>query len=273
MRISTLLPITLLALIACDRPSGELSAVPVSPAAPATEQAPAAAVHGGAAIAAPTAEGGLGGVVAERIDAAGYTYLRLKTGDGEAWAAVPVTDVAVGAQVTISSPMPMQDFESKTLNRKFERIYFGTLGGPAASPRGAAEAAAAAIPGHPAGVGQAAAADVEIAPGSIEKAEGAGGRTVAELFAQKATLSGQAVSVRGKVVKFTAGVMGTNWIHLRDGSGSAEAKDHDITVTSDGITAVGQVITITGPVVLDKDFGAGYSYDVLIEGAKIAQGP
>jgi hypothetical protein len=105
----------------------------------------------------------------------------------------------------------------------------------------------------------------------VKKAEGASGKTVAELFAQKASLKGQEVAVRGKVVKFTAGVMGRNWIHLRDGSGSREKKDDDVTITTNDAVAVGDVVLVRGTVGLDKDFGAGYVYAVLIEGATVAK--
>ena len=44
-------------------------------------------------------------------------------------------------------------------------------------------------------------------------------RTVAEVYAQRAALKDKTVTVRGKVVKSNAGIMGKNWIHLRDGTG------------------------------------------------------
>jgi hypothetical protein len=105
----------------------------------------------------------------------------------------------------------------------------------------------------------------------VKKAEGTNGRTVAELFSQRAALKGQEVAVRGKVVKFTSGVMGRNWVHLRDGSGSREKKDDDVTITTNDVVAVGDVVLARGTVGLDKDFGAGYVYPVLIEGAKVAR--
>src|SRR5512146_1285533 len=75
----------------------------------------------------------LKGKIVERLDAEPYSYLKLATDKGEVWAAVPKTDKEKGAEVTVSGAMPMQDFESKTLKRKFEVVYFGTLGEPAAA--------------------------------------------------------------------------------------------------------------------------------------------
>ncbi len=99
----------------------------------------------------------------------------------------------------------------------------------------------------------------------IPKAEGEEGRTVAEVHAQKAELSGKPVSVRGKVVKFNAAILGTNWVHLQDGSGSAGSGDNDLTAQIAGTVEVGQVVTIRGTVATDKDFGAGYSYPVIVQ--------
>ncbi len=105
--------------------------------APTPAQAPGAA--GGPVAAAPSS-GGLAGKVLERIDAAPYSYLRIAGPAGEVWAAVPQTAVEKGADVVIENAMPMDGFESKTLNHKFDKIFFGTLGGQG----GAAQAGAPA---------------------------------------------------------------------------------------------------------------------------------
>ena len=109
----------------------------------------------------------------------------------------------------------------------------------------------------------------DVGPIKVAKAEG--GKTVAEIFAQRAALKDKEVAVRGKVVKFTPEVMGKNWIHLRDGSGSREKKDDDITVTTAATAAVGDVILVRGVVKLDRDLGAGYTYSAIIEDAKLSK--
>ncbi len=106
---------------------------------------------------------------------------------------------------------------------------------------------------------------------SVAKAEGAEGRTIAEVFAQRAALKGKTVAIRGKVVKFNAGIMGKNWIHLRDGSGTPEAKDHDVTVTTTDTVAKGDVVVVKGTVAVDRDFGSGYTYALVVEGAKVTK--
>ena len=117
--------------------------------------------------------------------------------------------------------------------------------------------------------GQMAAGPADASAVKVEKAEGKNAKTVAEVWASRAALKGQDVLVRGKVVKVTSGVMGRNWLHVRDGSGSPETKDHDLTVTTDAAVKVGDVVTVAAAVSVDRDFGAGYAYPVILENAKV----
>jgi hypothetical protein len=133
-----------------------------------------------------------------------------------------------------------------------------SMSGPA--PKGSP--AQAAAPGTPKP------ADVKIE--KVPKAAGADARTVAELHAQKTALKEKTVSIRGKVVKFNAQIMGKNWLHLQDGSGDPKAGTHDITVTSADTVKVGDLVTIKGTVRLKKDFGAGYAYEVIVEDARVS---
>ena len=101
----------------------------------------------------------------------------------------------------------------------------------------------------------------------IAKADG--GKTVAELYAEKDQLAGQKVTVRGKVVKTNAGIMNKDWLHVRDGSGEEGKNDLTITTTTTPLPNVGDTVLVTGTVTLDKDFGMGYQYPVLIEDAEV----
>lgn len=203
----------------------------------------------------------LTGTVLEQIAAPPYLYLRLKTAQGEAWAAVSGAAPEKGAEVSIANPILMKKFESTALKRVFDEIYFGELAsaGAAASGSGADPHAAATQP----------AATVEV--GKVEKAAGADARTVAEAWTQKSRLNGKTVTIRGVVVKVTEGVMGKNWIHLQDGSGDAAQKTNDITVTSTDLAAAGETVTVTGTLRTDRDIGAGYVFAVLIEDAKVVK--
>jgi hypothetical protein len=92
---------------------------------------------------------------------------------------------------------------------------------------------------------------------------------VADLFAKKAELAGKPVTVVGNVVKFNANIMGTNWLHVQDGSGAAGT--NDITVTTKDAVAVGDQVKVEGAVAVSRDFGMGYKFDVMIENAKVAK--
>lgn len=98
-------------------------------------------------------------------------------------------------------------------------------------------------------------------------AEDAVVKTVAALNKDKATLAGKLVRVQGKVVKVNNGIMGRNFLHVQDGTG--DQTSNDLTVTSKQTAAVGDQVTVTGRVVLNRDFGAGYAYPLLVEEASI----
>lgn len=227
--------------------------------APSPESTPPAAPRAAQPAAAPAADEGLTGPVLEHLAASPYVYLRIKTSRGEVWAAVPEAKIETGTVVTVVSPMLMTKFASSSLKRTFDEVYFGTLAQEGAAPTAAG--------GNPhAGVGRPA-APVEV--GKVAKATAADARTVAELWDQKASLEGKTVTIHGVVVKANNGVMGKNWIHLQDGSGDAKQGTNDITVTTLEQAAKGETVTIRGTVRTKKDFGAGYTYPVMVEDAKI----
>ena len=203
----------------------------------------------------------LKGEVLEVQDVDSYTYLRLRTKDGETWAAVNKSPVRKGAQVTIEDPMEMSDFTSKALNRTFPTIVFGTLGGAAAG-------SAMGDPGHVHG-DRSAAADVETI--TVARAEGPDARSVADIVGRSAELKDKPVTVRGKVVKVAANILEMNWIHLRDGTGSAKDGTDDILVTTKDEPQVGDIVVAKGTVRTNVDFGAGYAYKVLVDSATVTK--
>ena len=209
-----------------------------------------------AALAAAAPGGDLvqGKVVAVK-NAGGYTYLQLDTAAGKTWAAVYTAPVKVGEAVTIEHSMVMKNFTSKAMGRTFPSIVFGML-----KPTGnaVAQAAPTAAPAAPSGP------VVHVA-----KATGPDARTIGEISAQRAALKGKTVVVRGKVVKFYPQIMGRNWVHLRDGTGSAADESNELLVTTNDVTKVGDIVTVRGVVAVDKDFGAGYAYRVLLEQGKL----
>ena len=209
--------------------------------------------------ASPPASAVIKGTVLEVNDVEAYTFLRLKTKDGETWAAVTRTTVKKGAEVTIENPMLMSNFESKSMKKTFDKIIFGSLAG-----------AGGGVAAAHAGLGIAApAGDVKVGNVKVPKAVGPNARTVAEVITRRDELKDKTVLVRGTVVKFNAEIMDKNWVHLRDGSGSAANNTNDVLVTTKDRAKVGDVVVAKGIVHTDRDLGSGYSYKVLIEEATL----
>lgn len=237
-----------------------LLALAFAPAhAAATAKPPAAAA---------ASAGALTGKVTETMNAASYTYVLIDTGAKKAWAAAPQFAVKVGDTIAIADGMPMFNYQSKSLNRTFDVVYFtGNIsvnGAPAAAPSTAAPvpapSTAALPPGHPA-------MPAKTAPDltGIKRAEN--GQTVEEVIAGKAKFAGKSVAIRGRVVKYNAQILGKNWLHLRDGSGGPGT--NDLTVTTAATVKVGDLVLVTGKLGTDRDFGSGYKYPLIIEDASV----
>lgn len=190
------------------------------------------------------------GKVLEVKNTDSYTYLLLKVDSKDTWVAVGLSTVKVGSTVTVENPMEMKNFESKALKKTFPSIVFGNLagtGGESGKPHGAATVDASSI-------------DVKVA-----KASGPNAQTVADLVNKANALNNKPVEVHAKVVKVNFGIMGKNWVHLRDGSGKGDDGSNDILATTKAEPAVGSTVTAVGTLRTNKDFGSGYAYKVMLE--------
>lgn len=249
--------LTLTPVIArCEQPAA--ASAPATP--PAKESGNMMKMTGGTPDVAKPAEerAPISGKVLQSIKGGGYTYVLLKKkgSDEQVWLAMPAMPIIVGKEMTFGAGLPMHDFQSKALNRTFETIYFSP--GPLAQ-QGKKEAKTSSE-----NKGSAAPGKI-----SVEKATGPNAYRVAELFRDKDKLNKKKVVVRGKVVKVATGIMNRNWIHIQDGSGSAKKGTNDLVVTSDSLPAEGEVITVTGTLAKDRDFGSNYRYKVIVEKAEI----
>lgn len=192
-------------------------------------------------------------IVEEVLQVKGYTYLRVMDAGKEQWLALPTIQAKKGDIYYYSDPMPMTNFESKELGRKFESIYF------LASVKPEDENAAIVQEAHP-----------EKKPSereniSIEQSEGV--ISIAELYENKDKYAGKVVKVKGKVTKYSEKILYNNWIHLQDGTNYRE--NFDITITTKNQSQIGDIVTIEGTVTLDKDFGYGYFFALIIEEATV----
>jgi hypothetical protein len=84
---------------------------------------------------------------------------------------------------------------------------------------------------------------------------------ISDLVKNAQQYEGQKVQIDGVCTKINLGIMNRNWIHLKDGS----MDDYDLVVTSNEDVPVGSKVTIQADVVLNKDFGAGYKYELILE--------
>ncbi len=204
------------------------------------------------------------GVIKEIVDGDGNSYVLVELDSKQWWVAAPQMALNIGEAVAFKDPVEKLDYKSVELDRTFDKIYFVS----SMVPRGAMtmENVHGDTPpqqpmAHPATVIE----DTEI--GNIEKVEG--GVTVEETFTKTAELAGKEVSIRAKVVKFSGGIMGTNWLHVRDGSGAQGT--NDLTITSNDIAAVGDIVVVKGILSKDIDIGSGYQFPVIIQDAKLTK--
>ncbi len=194
--------------------------------------------------------------VQEVVQASSYTYLNVKEGDQAYWMAISKKDVKPGQMISYAGGLPMKNFESKELQRTFDTIYF--------VDRLIGDDAAAAMTAQQSMTAHSTKPVTEKAEVSIEPA--AGGITIAELYGNRSSYGDKTVIVKGKVTKVNRSIMDRNWVHIQDGT--SDADNFDLTITTGDDVNVGDVVTFEGKITLKKDFGAGYSYEVIMEEAK-----
>ena len=183
-----------------------------------------------------------------------YTYLSVTEGADTYWIAIPRSEVAVGDRLIYRGGLKKQNFLSREYNRVFETLYLVSdirkLGAPGTA------AAGGDIPeGHP----------TIAPPTAITPAAGA--ITIGTLTADPKKYAGKTVRITGKVIKVNPMIMNRNWIHLQDGTGD----NYDLTVTTNENIPLGAIVTVEGTIALDKDFGAGYRYELIMEEAMVVK--
>ena len=215
------------------------------------------------------------GTVVEVINAGRYAYIHIDMGEKRIWVAAPAFDGKLGDTVLVPPGVQVADFQSKRLNRRFERVLF--VGGirrvndrvpdqsppplPEGHPPSATRIEERVIPPPKDALSEGPA----IEHGSVETVKGL--QTVSEVITTRKTLAGKEIRVRARVVKFTPNIMGKNWIHVQDGSGDDGTSD--LIVTTNTMVSVGDVVLIQGIVSVDRDFGYGLEYPVIIEDAEV----
>jgi major membrane immunogen (membrane-anchored lipoprotein) len=189
--------------------------------------------------------------VTGHTNASNYTYMKVKEKDNEYWIAVPQMEVEDGTILYFTRSMEMKNFQSKALDRTFDSILFvEDISQIPHSSDGKIS--------HP---------NVEATREDVKVEPLKGGYTIAKVFDEKESLEGKKIKVKGKVVKYNEGILDRNWIHIQDGTG--EQGKHDLVITTASSVQIGQTVIAEGTIALDKDFGSGYMYSVLLENAEI----
>ena len=193
--------------------------------------------------------------VNEVIQASNYSYLRVKENMSERWVAVSKQEIKVGDVYYYDGAMLMNDFKSKDLNRTFDEIYF--VSQISKTPIGQ-KAAGGSMPAHSGKV-----ETQKLSSITLEKAVGE--ITIADVFEKRVEYTTKEFEIRGVVVKINKQVMGKNWIHIQDGT-DFNGK-FDLTITSQDLPEMNDEVVFKGEISVNKNFGSGYSYDVIMENA------
>jgi hypothetical protein len=194
-------------------------------------------------------------VVQEVIQATSYTYLKVKEADSDYWIAVTKRQIEPGTTISFAEGLEMNNFQSKDLKRTFAKIYFVNriIGGESITTQRTMSMPHQTRP------------EPEKKDISIEPAEG--GVTIGELFTNRDSYTGKTVLIKGQVTKVNRAIMDRNWVHLQDGT--SDSGSFDLTVTTADDVKVGDVVMFEGKIALNKDFGAGYYYEVIMEEARL----
>ncbi len=192
-------------------------------------------------------------VVSEFMDAGGYTYAKGVKDEKEFWLAIPLTKLEVGQSVYFSGGMPMKNFESKQLNRTFERILF--LEGVSLTK----EPDVAPVRSHQENPQETVQKERPPLP-QIELPDDV--ISIEDIYLKQKDFEGKILSVYGVVWKVNNGILDRNWVHIEDGTATEEKSS--LTLTTQKIIEVGDTIKMKGKLILNKDFGYGYVYDVLL---------
>ena len=190
--------------------------------------------------------------VIDKIPAKGYTYLQVSESKNDYWIAVPTMEIEIGETVYFSKFMVMEDFRSDNIDKSFDEILF------------VEDARKSPTPDEMKNI-HSGATSTEKQEIKVEPLKD--GKTVQQLYSDKSALNGKVVKVKGQVTKFNKQIMKRNWIHIQDGTGNEN--EFDLVITSNTDVQVGDIIVAEGKVAVDKDFGAGYFFPVMIEDAQI----
>ena len=198
-----------------------------------------------------------------------YTYLLVKAKGPEYWLAVPSMEATPGETYHYQGGMLMTDFYSKELDKTFAKVLFLEAlfaGNPSSNdhPEENVE-----LMGRQQSQAMTSGSKVAHKRVDVEVEVGEDAITISDLFSDPGAYEGKTVRVSGEVTKYNAAIMELNWVHIQDGT-DFEGK-FDLTATSIESFEVGRAVTLEGVLALNKDFGYGYKYEILLEKATVVK--
>lgn len=181
------------------------------------------------------------GIAKETMTSGSYTYVLVHGKKGGKWVATSKTEVSKGDEVEFLRGQAMKDFHSKGLNRSFKEIYFSSFFKVTKTNKHRTS---------------------EVKVGTLKKSK----YSVSDVFKSSKKLKGKSVSIRAKVVKFSKDIMGKNWVHIQDGT--TFKSQYDLVITTKAKVKKGDTVLVKAKVALNKDFGHGYKYPIILEEGK-----
>lgn len=193
-------------------------------------------------------------VLVKEIENAGmYTYVRVAENNENYWIAIPKSEIEIGKEYYYKGGMKMVDFKSKELNKTFDTIWFlDTFFNKNPDNNDLDKAHNSITPELN-----------EI----IEQPEN--GISIAKLLSDSESFSNKEILIKGRVVKVNKNILNRNWVHLKDGTSFNNKSE--LTISTTDTVMLGDIVTFKGQLTLDKDFGYGYVYPVLVENGQVLE--
>ena len=197
--------------------------------------------------------------ILEVVPTAKYAYIRVKEDSENYWVASSPGNFVTGKEYVFNEAVVKYDFKSPSLDRVFDSIYLVTKIVPLA--RKDELKRLRFNPHAKSGDENEETSQKQNSEIQIQQL------TLTELLNDPQRFEGELIEISGLCTKVNTNIMDRNWIHLKADEDAAE----ELVATSKEAPAVGETIVLHAIVRLNKDFGAGYVYPILLEEAIMVQ--
>jgi len=196
-------------------------------------------------------------VVLDTLQSSRYSYLKVKEGEKEFWLATMRSNFQLNEEYSFSKGLYKTDYYSTEFDRSFDEIYLVSQLRPLFSG-----SQKQALDQMFKGGQQAPEAGVKISEADFDRE---GSIKIKELIQNSENYINKEVQITAKVTKINANIMDRHWLHLKDGSFDT----FDLVATSQTAVPAGHIVTLKATLHQDVDFGAGYTYNLILENAEV----